>query len=363
MRRIENDDRGASMVFIAICLVFLIGFAGLAVDVGALYAERTELQKGAEAAVLAIAEDCGRGVSPCDIPTATATAEDYIDDNARDLAGAVDSLDLDLAAQEVTVIDRTERTDGGGVFLPFFAQVIGFTGSTVRSQASAAWGAPGSLATLPIAISECAYLDYGPATSWPQWEEPFVIPSSPPIYFGFHGDTTETAACSHDNPSGQDLPGGFGWLSTDGACETETDSGGWAPGHTGVDEPDDCYAAIFKAMIGTVVPLPFFDEMTGTGSSAQFHIAGYAPFYVTGYDLHPGGGPNWEEPSRYDGLSMCLDWEVLSTDPTDPANRVEKHAEDLVCIEGYFVDGYTWPDGDPDPDAEYRGILIVKLTG
>lgn len=340
MWRLSSEDSGASMVFIAICLVFLIGFAGLAVDVGALYAERTELQKGAEAAVLAIAEDCGHGTKPCDVPTASATAEGYIDANATDLAGALDSLELDTVGQTVTVIDQTERSDGGSIFLPFFAQVIGFEGTTVRAQASAAWGAPSGMATLPIVISECEWVKHGgDPEDWPDYPEGFnPWPSDPsePLLFTFH-DGNSTESCNDE--AGQDLPGGFGWLDTGGDdCEAETVDGGWTADDVGASPSNGCTAAYMASLVGTVVALPWFEKVNDlSGSNGEYFIAGYSPFYLTGYNF----GGQYKEDSLWDGQRPCTG--------------------DERCLEGYFVSGYTFSDGELG--GEYRGILIVKLTG
>lgn len=48
-----QNKRGVSAVIVAICLVMLIGFAALAIDVGYLYSTRNELQNVADAAALA----------------------------------------------------------------------------------------------------------------------------------------------------------------------------------------------------------------------------------------------------------------------------------------------------------------------
>jgi hypothetical protein len=52
LKTVQNR-RGATAVIVAICLVMLIGFAALAIDVGFLYSTRNELQNVADAAALA----------------------------------------------------------------------------------------------------------------------------------------------------------------------------------------------------------------------------------------------------------------------------------------------------------------------
>ena len=45
----------------SLLLVPMLGFAAIAVDIGALYAERARLQVAADAAAIAVAQDCSRG--------------------------------------------------------------------------------------------------------------------------------------------------------------------------------------------------------------------------------------------------------------------------------------------------------------
>lgn len=54
-----NNDRGATLVLVAICLTMVVGFAALAIDIGSLYAARNELQNVADAAALAAARKLG----------------------------------------------------------------------------------------------------------------------------------------------------------------------------------------------------------------------------------------------------------------------------------------------------------------
>ncbi|MBU0616443.1 MAG: hypothetical protein KKI02_01865, partial [Planctomycetes bacterium] len=47
--------RGAVVVYVAICLTVIIGFAALAVDIGMLYATHAEMQRAADSAAMAAA--------------------------------------------------------------------------------------------------------------------------------------------------------------------------------------------------------------------------------------------------------------------------------------------------------------------
>jgi len=51
-----RGERGSILVITALSLVALVGFVGLALDLGHLYVVKTELQNAADAAALAAAE-------------------------------------------------------------------------------------------------------------------------------------------------------------------------------------------------------------------------------------------------------------------------------------------------------------------
>ena len=77
LRRRLHGERGATAVMFALLLVPMLGFTAIAVDVGALYAERARLQVGADAAAIAVAQDCSRG----NCGDMLATAQALIDAN------------------------------------------------------------------------------------------------------------------------------------------------------------------------------------------------------------------------------------------------------------------------------------------
>ena len=57
----RNRENGSVLVILAICIVTLMGVAALAVDIGAVYAAKTQLQIGADAAALAAVQELGNG--------------------------------------------------------------------------------------------------------------------------------------------------------------------------------------------------------------------------------------------------------------------------------------------------------------
>lgn len=330
-RLIRAQEDGVSAVFVAITMVVLIGLTAFTIDAGALYQERRELQTGADASALAIAEACGLG-EPCSTPAAETIANAYTDDNATDGFGAIDEVDLDTAAQTVSVITSTELDGGGTVFAPFFAQVLGVGGTTVRAGASAAWGSPGSLATLPLIISDCEWVKIAGTE---QEGPPF---SGDPVVFLFHdGNTTEdcNAQAGQDWDGDDRLAGGFGWLATSGDCEAHTTVGYWVDEDPGASPSNGCSASELEALVlNQVVLVPFFNDVRGLGANGEYLVAGFVAFYVTGYNF----GGQYKEPSAKDA----------------PCSGDER------CLAGYVTteSAYDGTLGGPD-----RGIVLIKLTG
>jgi Flp pilus assembly protein TadG len=56
----RDGERGAVAILVALLLVVLLGVAALAVDIGLIAWTKTQLQTGADAAALAIAQNCAK---------------------------------------------------------------------------------------------------------------------------------------------------------------------------------------------------------------------------------------------------------------------------------------------------------------
>ena len=354
-----DDERGVSLVFVAILLLVLFGFAAFAVDASALYEERRELQNGADAAVLAIAEDCAFGLAtgliPCDVPYATGTADAYADANAQDAAAGIEDLILDTSAATVTVVTNTEEAGTAStLFAPFFAQVFGYGGTTVHGQATAAWGYPAGLSTIPLIISVCEY---------DKFADPLVVGPPPvgwtpaPTVILFHdGNTTEECAAEAEQDADEDgkLDGGFGWLETSEGCGVEIENDGWVSSDPGASASTGCDPATLKELIlEKVVFIPYFDDLVScTGAELYcatmpppsgplpngkwYHVQDFGAFYVTGYNF----AGQYKETINPSGVLPCFG--------------------DKRCIEGYFTTGSA---SAGDIGGEFKGVVIVKLTG
>jgi len=172
-----RNESGAVIIFVAVAMVALLAMTAFVVDFGRIWQERRELQVGATAGVLAIAEDCARDL--CDgAYNELATAEIYADANAIDGAASIFAIDLDLTGQTVQVVTATENSAGGDTLDMLFARIVGFGTITVGADAAAAWGTPVEAATLPLVISECEW-NKDPSV-YPGW--PGGDPSTLPLY-------------------------------------------------------------------------------------------------------------------------------------------------------------------------------------
>ena len=330
----SSDESGAVIVMVALSMVMLFGFLAIVVDFGRVYTERRELQNGADAAALAVARDCASG-GCLDGYDPYIIAETYADANASDDLAWVDDVTIDFGAQTVKVHTATEDPGGDHHFDMVFAQLIGYDGLTVDAEATVAWGAPDGLATLPITFSLCEWNNFtAPFFPWDEWSPSSLPGEGSLVTLFFHGDTE---VC-HDSPSGADLPGGFGWLDTpSGTCETEVFTDDWVPDDPGASPSTGCSASVMENLVGTVVLIPYFDEFVGTGAGAEYHIAGFGAFYLTGYNF----AGQYKEASLVTGLQVCT-------------------GEDR-CLEGFLIDDYVL-SGPPGGSSDF-GVTVIGFVG
>jgi Flp pilus assembly protein TadG len=277
-----DRERGAVSVMVALLTVVLVGFAAISVDVAATWAERQQLQTGADAAALAVAQDCGRGSCGDAAGTALAVA------NKNDGEVTARILDAGLGPSSGSVTVRTEGTQEHS-----FATVFGVTQSDVATEATARWGAPdGGTAVLPLAFSWCEW----------QAQTGGGLPSGTTertIFF------TKSSGTSCTGPSGNMVPAGFGWLTVNaGSCETSSTIGQIMWSDPGEDVPSGCTTADLAAVQNSTVLLPLYDQAGSSGSNAWYQLYGYAAFHVTGY--HFVGQYSWSAEGDCKGSVRCI---------------------------------------------------------
>lgn len=258
-----RDERGAVAVLVALLMVPLLGFAAISLDVAALYGKRQQLQTGADAAALALAQQCNR--STCLQADATALAQTYTTANLG--SGTATAAVTTLTTSKVTVRNTAVQQH-------LFAPALGIATTPVTASATAGFGSPISgTAAIPLAFS------------WCEWKAQTGggLPSATTPYAIYLSKTTSVVTdCT--GPSGLQVPGGFGWLKTNPlSCHTTTAIGGLLDSDPGNSVPSSCSVTDLAAAVNHTVLLPIFDQITGTGNGAQYRVYGYAAFVTTGY--------------------------------------------------------------------------------
>lgn len=364
MPRVSRDDAGAVAVIVALLVgSVLLGVGALVVDVGGLQGERRQLQNGADAAALAVAQSCAPP-GPCDATTSpTGTAATYAGSNdghdgkagidivcgtapgllsCPSKQGAWDCTDQlgTLGAAPYVQVQTSTRTGSGGTLLPpVLSRALsgrsGYPGTAVRACARASFGTPSSLRSpIPLTISLCELQKYTSTGLSPGPPYPLMYVGEKTIYF--HGDKAASGCPS--GPSGADLPGGFGWLATGEGCVATTDTTTWVPDSTGVSVPKACTDADLSSLVGQVVDIPVFDQTNGlTGSNGSYHIVAYAAFYLTGYRF-----PSTQQKSILTHAFPCKGPDT--------------------CISGVFTLDITPPNGTIGT-GPYVGVTVIQMSG
>lgn len=275
MRRLTNspndndNERGAIGVLVAVMMLVLIGVGALAVDVGQIYAERAQLQNGADAGALAVADSCAEG--SCD----DALAGPLADANSND-AHSDATVDATSVPGQVTV--TTSTRNGSKSFLTnLFASALPDPPAiTVGAKATATWSVDAAAGAFPLVFDQCQIgVVYAP---------PGVT-----VLMKEHGKSPCVGS-----PSGHHIPGGFGWLDETGACDVAADAAGWVGSNPGNSKtPTSCGPTLdswrgqidFSKNQFAYAFFPIFDDGQDNGSHGKFHLSGYAKVQIHGWSF------------------------------------------------------------------------------
>jgi hypothetical protein len=360
-----TEDGGSVSIIATVLFVggVIFGLAALVVDGGRLYVERAELQRAADAAVLALAQECAGDTSRC---TSTTLAKLYADSNAEDGRHAVVAIcgtggpGLSACAPALTDVCpvkgtrhiavhlQTESLTGSSLVAPIFARALlgsDHDGTSVRACAVAGWGVPGNFdIRLGIAIDERCWEarngapligeDNSKESTAADWEQSIAL------QFG-----QANVDCAGIN-------GGFSLLdqelSGEYACRPLIRTGALVEVVSRVTITQQCRDYL-RSSHNRIVPIAIYDsnftvdDEKPTGSKLTLRIKGFAYFHVSGYRI-PGNNLN-EAPVH---VAAC-------------------RGNDF-CIYGWFVktgivsanDIYF---GDGDGEGIDYGLRVVRLVG
>ena len=374
MRRLirdRRDERGAVAVIVAALLAagVFMGCVALSVDFGQFSANHSQLQSSADAAGSLAAQQCA-STGACPTPASLDAISQQNDNTiAKSHVAAM------CGSVNGTAFGTCPPSDGKITTCPAFTapenyvQVLTQKGThfdftdngaggeaTGQACSAATWGPIGTYsASLPITFSTCEWQaatggnpltgspapNYAPAPPYPPY------PSASYEHKILLESKTD-GACTTFN--GHDAPGGFGWLTSATGCQQTATTGGWIQVDTGNSVPTGCDSQI-EASLGKIVKFPVYDCMnsvasmpanpatqcsTGNGTHLYYHIAGFASFYVTG-------------------------WQLAGTSQNSIATGAPACGTGEKCIVGYFVQDTG--KGLIDPSAPDFGVKAIHTIG
>jgi Flp pilus assembly protein TadG len=342
VRSTDDGERGAATIVVAIMMVALLGMAALAVDVGAMYAEKAQVQNAADAGALAIAGDCAGGACG----DTDATAAQLADSNSNDAASGVTSVTFPAATTvRVETFARAAGSDADSFSL-YFARLMGFDTTEIHAVAEASWGPPDSGSTLPWTVSECVFRDFLTSSQRAELDSTGNFTGDPiatHILLRYDENTPDYEGCVAQN--GYE-PGGFGWLEANADCSADITADGIVNGQPGNSFPkvggsDNVCQDVLKGLLGEPVLIPLFSSaINGGGSKTQYTLIGFAAFQVTGYKFGGGPGLTHNDTSAPSCTGMCRG------------------------LQGFFTRFVTLDEGRiATGDAPNFGASKVELTG
>ncbi len=256
-----RDERGQVTVLAAVFMVAILGLAGVVIDVGSWFRQQREAQSTADAAALA-----GAQALPGDTATAHTLATDFASRNGGS-SGVSITFGSKFTPQDMITVDSARPAAG------FFSRLFGITTITTRAHASAVAEIPTAATYVaPIAVNILHPYLSGPGCPC------FGVPTTIPL--GKKG-----------------VPGAFGMIdlnqSHNGNTGTSTLAdwilngfdGYLAPGNYDSDPGAKFNSSQIQTALqeryGTDLLFPIYDQLTGNGSNAVYHIVGWASFHLT----------------------------------------------------------------------------------
>lgn len=298
-RRLLREQQGASTVIVALCMTAILIVLALVVDIGASAARKAQLQDAADAAAMALAQQCyeddgtttlnGCAISVRDAAdgTATSIARATMNDGLADLTA---EPDFASAPESVTVSLESAQT-------ALFSWAAGSDGAVVVASATAEWR---QTVALPFAVNRCV-LDAAGGTD--------VAFIGSGIYDGLQNTVDSALGVVDELGSDGSL---VDYLSDVLSCGTDVLAGGWlASGSANADctyDPNPITTLVsildrvlpvsacteqIRDLVGKRIIVPVYDNSTETllgsltsNAIGDATITRYAEIIVTGYEFN-----------------------------------------------------------------------------
>lgn len=209
LHRYRKDRAGSVLVIVALGMPVLIGMAGLAIDIGALFVVRSELQRAADAGSLAGASAFLDFPKHRASPVATQRALDFtLNQVSRETGLRPEEIDVDVDQANERVRVTITRPDNA----TFFARIFGVNQVAVQSAATAV-AAPGGgtvHCVKPFALPD-RWLETASDDGnriWDPWESWQYNPDGGDYYEAYdHENPTSTTATGYGSDWAYDVNG------------------------------------------------------------------------------------------------------------------------------------------------------------
>lgn len=303
--RLREEQKGASAVALAMMMTVVLIIAALVIDVGAMSARNAQLQDAADAAALAIAQQCYEspatnelnGCDPAVRAAATNTAIEFAEATLNDgNASVIGSPLFDLHRVTIQL---------ASVQPVLFAWAAGSNDTTVGASATAQWN-QGAVA-LPLAVNACALGTPDTAT---QFVGTGLYNGVAGLLGAVTGITTILSGGTLPdyldnilNCQGTDVLAG-GWLaSPNGDCTYDPNLITELSSVLNKVLPINSCTTVVQGLIGKRVILPVYDESSTIQSLGNLlgsaTVTRYAEIIVTGYDFDGIFGVGGNELTNY----------------------------------------------------------------
>jgi Flp pilus assembly protein TadG len=263
-----QDERGAVMMIVAVCMLVFLGMLVLTVDIGRGVAFKRQVVNGTDAAALAAAQQCALGNGDVAARNAATTV---LNQNVQ-LAVAITSIDMpecnSPAGTELKTVTLTTSAD----LDYFFAPVFGVADGNVAAHAVAIWGVAASANPIPITVDmqqlqNCGIFPGTPPDPDEEIECDLTYPKDSLqeprwgiLDFEHWGDP-DAAPCSVSASELKSMIDGGGF---DQGVELNGDPPGSEPTMTCVD--NGLSFSVWNAMEGQTLIFPVIDIQTSTGT-------------------------------------------------------------------------------------------------
>jgi hypothetical protein len=274
--RLRNES-GQALVVTALFMSATIGGTALTLDVGSWYREHRQAQTTADAAALSSAQSL-----PGNTVQAISVANTYGTKNGGgiDPTGGV-TFRSDFEPNDTVIVNVTRTAPG------FFSKLFGIDSVQVHASAAARSAVPMDVRwAAPIAVNKNHPMLAG--AGCPCFNVDTTIPlgkNGAPGSFAIvdlnnFAANTNNGACLPSPPGNAGTPVVADWIANGFSDYLLL---GCYDSDPGAKFNSSQIAAALQERIGSTLLFPVYDTEVGQGSNAQYHVIGFAAFYIDGF--------------------------------------------------------------------------------